>query len=82
MRARREVVVVAATVSLSRLHVQGDTESWPKPPVDFKAKVPFWLGLARTGQAKAELLFRSQREVLANILCHPDKFYLGGFSLD
>ena len=57
--------------SVLDLHVQGDTECWPKPPVDFKAKVLFWLGLARTGQAKAELLFRSQREVLANVLCHP-----------
>ena len=52
-------------------NIQGDIERWPKPPVDFKAKVAFWLGLARTGQAKAELLIRSQREVLANVLCQP-----------
>ena len=34
---------------------------WPfnllKKSVDFKTKVLFWLGQARTGQAKAELLF-------------------------
>ena len=46
-------------------HVQGDTSRWPKPPVDFKNKssVLAWLGLPRIAQAKAELLFRSQREV-------------------
>ena len=62
------------TVVQMILFVQGDTERWPKPPVDFKANVPFWLGLARTGQAKAEPLLRSQREVLANVLCHPVEF--------
>ena len=60
-----------ATLPSCLKNIQGDTEHWPKPPVDFKAKVPFWLGLARTGQAKAEPLFRSQREVLANVLYHP-----------
>ena len=38
-------------------HVQGDHSTCSKPPVDFRTKVPFWLGQARTGQTKAELLF-------------------------
>ena len=64
-------------------NIQCDTERWPKPPVDFKAKVPFWLGLGNTGQAKAELLFRSQREVYANVLCqcHPLDILWPNFSL-
>ena len=33
--------------------VQGDHSACAKPPVDFKAKVPFWPGLACPGQAKA-----------------------------
>ena len=37
--------------------VQGDHSTCSKPPVDFKTEVPFWPGQARTGQAKAELLF-------------------------
>ena len=50
---------------------QGDTSRCSKPPVDFKSWVPFWPGLALPGQAKAELLFWSQQEVLANVMCHP-----------
>ena len=37
--------------------LQGDTEGWPKPPFDFKTKVPFLPGLAWPSQAKAELVF-------------------------
>ena len=37
--------------------VQGDESCCQKPPVDFKTKLPFWPGQARTGEAKAELLF-------------------------
>ena len=51
--------------------LQGDTSRWPKPPVDFKTKVPLWPGQARLGQARTELLFLSQQEVLANVMCHP-----------
>ena len=36
---------------------QGDHSGRTKPPVDFKAKVPLWPGIAWPGQAKAELLF-------------------------
>ena len=38
------------------LFVQGDTERWPKPPVDFQTKVLLWPGLSWQGQAKTELL--------------------------
>ena len=41
----------------SNIHIQGDHSTCSKPPVDFRTKVPFWLGQARTGQTKAELLF-------------------------
>ena len=34
------------------------------------SKHKFSLGLARTSQAKMELLFRSQRDVLHKLLCH------------
>ena len=37
--------------------VQGDRAACAKPPVDFKTKVPFWLGLAWPIKVKAELLF-------------------------
>ena len=33
-------------------YIQGDIF---KPPIYFKTKVPFWPGLARSGQAKTEL---------------------------
>ena len=51
--------------------VQDDPSRCLKPPVDFRPKVPFWPGLSWPGQAKTELLFWSQREVLNNVLCHP-----------
>ena len=39
------------------LYVQGDTSCCLKPPVDFKTKVPFWSGQARTGQARSKRNF-------------------------
>ena len=51
--------------------VQGDPSLSSKPSVDIKTKVPFWPGQARTGQTKAELLFKSQQEVLNKWNCHP-----------
>ena len=51
---------------ISSNQLQGDTAGSYKPPIDFKTKVPFW-----PGQAKVELLFLSQREVLHNLMCHP-----------
>ena len=51
--------------------VQGDNYTCSKPPIDFKTKVLFRPGQGRTGQAKAELLFWSQREVLNKCNCHP-----------
>ena len=59
--------------SLCRHHVwcmwniQGDHSACAKPPVDFKTHVP----LAWPDQAKAELLFWSQREVLHKVNGHP-----------
>ena len=47
-----------------------------KPPVDFKTQVPLWPGQARAGQAKAELLFWSQREVLHKLNGQPVQFTL------
>ena len=52
-------------------HLQGDNSTWSKPSVDFKTRVPFWPGQARTGQTKAELLFQSHREVLHKLNGHP-----------
>ena len=52
------------------IHIQGDNYTCSKPPVDIKAKVPLWPGQGRTGQAKAELLVLSQREVLNKCNCH------------
>ena len=46
--------------------MQGDTSGCAKPPVDLKTKVPLW-----PGQAKTELLFWSQWEVLHNLMYHP-----------
>ena len=42
------VVVSAAgtTMSVPFESLQGDPSRWPKPPVDFKSKVPIWPGLA------------------------------------
>ena len=40
--------------------LQADTSRRPKPPVDFKTKVPLWPGL-----------FLSRREVLDNVMSHP-----------
>ena len=51
--------------------VQGDTAGSSKPPIDFKTKVLLWPGQARLGQAKTELLFWCQREVLNSLLCPP-----------
>ena len=51
--------------------VQGDRSCWRKPPVYFKTKVPLLPGKVRPGQAKTELLFLSQLEVLDNVMCHP-----------
>ena len=39
--------------------VQDDTSRRPKPPVDFKTKVPLWPGQAKPGQPKMQLLFCS-----------------------
>ena len=52
-------------------YLQGDHSTCSKPPVEFKTEVPFWPGQARTGQAEAELLFSSQREVLNKWNGHP-----------
>ena len=58
--------------SVDPLHqVQGDPSYCAKPPVDFKTKIPLWPGLPWPGQAKAELFFRSQREILHNVMGHP-----------
>ena len=51
--------------------IQGDTAGSSKPPVDFKTQVLLWPGLYWPGQAKAELLSWSQREVWNYLLCHP-----------
>ena len=58
----------------SNFHItalQGDHSPCAKPPVDFKTKVPFRPGLPWPGQAKAELLIWSQREVLHKMNGHP-----------
>ena len=49
-----------------RKYIQGDHSACAKPPADFKTKVPLW-----PGQAKAKLLFWSQREVLHKLNDHP-----------
>ena len=36
--------------------IQGDTSRCPKPPVDFKTKVPFWPGLTWPGQSRTFVL--------------------------
>ena len=45
--------------------LQVDTSGCGEPPVDCKTKVP------PPGQAKTELMFWSQGEVLLNLMCHP-----------
>ena len=54
-----------------KISLQGDRAACAKPPVDFKTCIPLWPGQARTSQAKTELMFRSQREVVHKLLCHP-----------
>ena len=51
--------------------LQGDKAACANPPVDLKTLVPLWPGQARTSQAKTELLFQSQREVLHKLNGHP-----------
>ena len=51
--------------------LQGDHSACGEPPVDFKAKVPFWPGLAWPSQTKAEHLFCSQREDRHKLNGHP-----------
>ena len=49
---------------INKIALQGDPSGNPRPPVNFKTKLPFWPGLVWPGQAKEELLFWSQREVV------------------
>ena len=53
------------------MNVQGDHSACAKPLVDFETKVSLWPGQARPSQAKAELWFCSQQEVLHKLNGHP-----------
>ena len=61
----------AVLLPLVRATIQGDHSPCAKPSVDVKIKVPLWPGQVRAGQAKTELLFQSQREVLHKVNGHP-----------
>ena len=39
------------------ISIQGDTSDCGEPPVDFKTKVPFWPGKARTVQVRPKWNF-------------------------
>ena len=56
----------SGAAKLVQIYVQGDHSACARPPVDFKTKALLW-----PGQAKAALLFWSQREVLHKLNGHP-----------
>ena len=58
-------------LSLVRLRYRVTITPFSKPPIDFKSKVPLWPDLSCPGQAKTELLLKSQQEVLNKCNCHP-----------
>ena len=64
---------VTVSGDLCSASLQGDHSPCAKPPVDFKTKILLW-----PGQAKVNLLFWSQREVLHKLNGHP--VYLWCFS--
>ena len=50
----------SSSVGSFSYHILGDPSLCLKPPVDFKTKVPFWPGLARSGQARPKRNFCSE----------------------
>ena len=66
-----KILLKVARSRKKRAKLQGDHSACGEPPVDFRTKFLVWPGQARPGQAKAELLFRSQRKVRHKLNGHP-----------
>ena len=63
---RQQVIYIKATLHYRVTHHVGQNL-----PLTSKHKFRFGLTCPWPGQAKVELLFKSQREALANVMCHP-----------